>query len=186
MPSQLSATRLTAFAVHCSCRAVLLRNRDPHIIRRPHIKTSFMIADVGAHSCVCTGMNVVHFLSPLGEYCPCPFTFLASQSLYEILILLASIPPMLISSIQPALQSGCLLHLFVFCIMLSNRFCPIPSWPCPLTIVIMSLSELVWSSPPLRSSSYQRGSAHSAQALSLLILVSQAHPNPAICFSNSF
>jgi len=45
-PSQFSAIVVAA----------LLRNYDPHIIRRPHIKTSFMIADTGAYICVCTCM----------------------------------------------------------------------------------------------------------------------------------
>jgi len=108
-------------------------------------------------------VNEVHFLSPFGEYWPCPFSFLASQSLYETLILLT----MLISAFERALQSGCLVHLFVLCTLLSNRFCCLPSWALPHHSIMMSLSGSVWSSPPLRLSSFQRGSSHSSHSLFL-------------------
>jgi len=68
----------------------------------------------------------------------------------------------------------------------SDRFCHLPSWALSPYTFIMSLSDSVWSSLLLRPSSYQRSSTHSPKPLSLLILFSQAHPNPAMYFSDSF
>jgi len=113
---------------------------------------------------------------------PGPRAFMPSCLLHVLISCLSwsSLPHMLFD---------CLLYLLVLCILLSGRFCHLPSWalrPLPPHSVIMSLSDSAWSSPPFRSSSYQRGSAHSPEPLSLLISVPQALPSPAIYFSDSF
>ena len=54
----------------------------------------------------------------------------------------------LISSLSwsslPHMLFNCLLYLLVLCILLSDRFCHLPSWALPPHSVIMSLSDLAW------------------------------------------
>jgi len=81
-------------------------------------------------------------------------------------------------------------NLSVFFTSLFSVFCLrhilSPTFIRPVPSLIMSLSDSVWSSPPHRTSSYQRSSAHSSQPLRLFISVSQIHPRPGIYFSDSF
>jgi len=60
----------------------------------------------------------------------------------------------LISSLSwsslPHMLFNCLLDLLVPCILLSDRFCHLPSWALPPHSVIISLSDSTWSSPPFR------------------------------------
>jgi len=133
--------------------AALLRNYNPHIIRgRTSKHPSWVLMQVRTFACAlvcecCSFSQPFRRVLALPKW-PCPFSFLASQSLYESFSLLT----MLISAFKPALQSGCLLHLFVLCTLLSDRFCDLPAWALPHHSIMMSLWDSVWSSPPLKSS----------------------------------
>jgi len=157
------------FMVHCQD---WFRNYDPH-----HIETSYCKIQVRTHACALL-CDCCSFSQPCSRVLPI-LTFSLLITLWYSHPAVFQ-PDMLTSASQPDMRSGCILHLFVLCILLSDRFCYLPSWALPLHSIIMSLSGSVWSPATLRLSSYQCGWTHSPQPLSLLISVSQAHPSHAI------